>query len=475
MLQGDGNGQVSGVIGGGTNTGAINVVKSGAGTWTLSGANTYTGSTTINGGTLVLSSAGSIASSSAISVQTGTVFDVTGFGSGGFSLGSSTAQKLQGTGTVNGTVINGSLGTIAPGGDATAGTLNIQNLTLGSTPGGIVDLDLSNSTSSGNDLLNVTGTLAVLGSANSFNINMLNGVLATGTYKLVNYGTFSGSIASISLTGVGSGASTTRQSFGLSRTGNEIDLNVTGSPANLTWVGGLSSNIWDRGSTGTKNWKNTSSGNVADYYYDLDNLTFDNTGSTSPAVNVSGAWAPSLITVNSSNNYTFTGTGSITGGTSMTLTKSGAGTLILANTGGNNFGGGVIINAGTLQMGDGVTLGAGAIGSANVTLNGTLVFNRPDDLTMSNLISGSVTGNLVKQGASILTLSGTNTYTGSTTIQGGTITVSQLANGGTASRIGQSTNAAANLVINGGTLQYTGAAVGTDRLFTLARRIGRNH
>jgi autotransporter-associated beta strand protein len=44
-----------------------------------------------------------------------------------------------------------------------------------------------------------------------------------------------------------------------------------------------------------------------------------------------------------------------------------------------------------------------------------------------------------------------------------------LANGGLASSIGQSGNAPANLVLDGGTLQYasTGAAAGTDRLFTL--------
>jgi autotransporter-associated beta strand protein len=453
-FQGNGNGEVTGAIASGTGTGPINLTKSGSGTWTLSGVNTYAGSTTINAGTLSLGASGSIAKSPAITVNTGAYFDVSGL-SAGFTLGSgSTTQTLQGAGTVQGAIINGAYGFISPAGTSTAGTLNIQNLTLGSVSGGIVNFDLSSSTSSGNDLLNVTGNLSALGSSSpastTFNINMLSGSLATGAYKLVNYGTWAGgSINNIGLSGVGAGAATTRQSFSLSRTGNEIDLTVSGSPASLVWKGNLS-NVWDRGASGAKNWLN---GGTADSYFDLDTVTFDSNGAAQPNVNVSGAWTPGSVTVNSSNNYTFSGTGSISGGSAMTLNKSGAGTLFLINTGGNNFGGGITINSGTLQIGDGTN--NSTLASANsITNNGALIIYPAADVTMANVIGGS--GTLTKMGAAVLTLSSSNAYTGASTINGGKIIL------GNAYALGPASSTSAVTINNGGTLDINSTNAGIN-------------
>jgi autotransporter-associated beta strand protein len=67
-LTGSGNGTLASIIG----TGAAAVTKSGSGTWTLTGANTYTGGTTVNAGTLVVGVNGAL-SDAGVSVTGGTL------------------------------------------------------------------------------------------------------------------------------------------------------------------------------------------------------------------------------------------------------------------------------------------------------------------------------------------------------------------------------------------------------------------
>ena len=105
---------------------------------------------------------------------------------------------------------------------------------------------------------------------------------------------------------------------------------------------------------------------------------------------------------------------------SGTLTKLGAGTLTL--TGENTYTGLTTISAGTLEIGNGRTT-ARSSGSVvgDIVNDGALVFNRRDDLTYSDIISG--TGSVTQQGDGILLLTAANTYTGPTFISGGTLQI----------------------------------------------------
>jgi autotransporter-associated beta strand protein len=108
-LMGAGLGEWSGIISNNiTNASITSIVKTNSGTWTLSGANEYTGSTTVNGGVLLVN--GSIAG-------------------GGATVNSGT---LGGSGTINGNVAVNAAGTLSPGNSI--GTMTIfGNLSLAGT------------------------------------------------------------------------------------------------------------------------------------------------------------------------------------------------------------------------------------------------------------------------------------------------------------------------------------------------------
>ncbi|QQE12264.1 autotransporter-associated beta strand repeat-containing protein [Planctomycetota bacterium] len=143
------------------------------------------------------------------------------------------------------------------------------------------------------------------------------------------------------------------------------------------------------------------------------------------------------LTISGDNNLTLTDVISGTGA----LIKEGNGALTLTGT--NTYSGGTTISAGTLQIGDGGTTGS-ILG--DVLNNGTLAFNRSDDLIYTGVISESSgsSGSFVKAGDGTLTLTGTNTYSGLTTIMGGTL---QIGDGGTTGSIQSS-------ILNNATLAF---------------------
>ncbi len=156
-----GTGEFSGVIVEHTTTNKTSVSKSGIGKWTLSGANTYTGNTTINGGTLALGANNVLPDSTAVSIGAATL-DAATF--------TDTADTLAVTGNATINLGSGAALTFA---DSSAvawpGTLNITgiftptSLRFGTTGGGLTTTQLDKISVNGTGLtdysLNASGYL----------------------------------------------------------------------------------------------------------------------------------------------------------------------------------------------------------------------------------------------------------------------------------------------------------------------------
>ena len=331
-------------------TGTAGLTKAGPGTLTLSGPNTYSGTTTVTQGTLVDTPEHSNAG--AVTVADGATF-----------------------GTLLKTVDT---------------TLSTGNLTVGTTTGATVQLDFGNLTNP---------SFAPLAVNNLFfhgpsTIKVVGKNLTTGTFPLMQYTTKDpGSTVVGGLTL----ALPTRTTGVLSDSANTISVNITGTQQ-VKWNGNVS-NDWDidpdgTGAIGTPNWLTTVTAASTRYIQGsvgTDVVTFDDTasGGAEKTVNLTATMSPNGLTFNNStSNYTLTGPGKLSG--LVGLEKNGTGMVTLANSATNDYAGTTLINAGSLRLGDGVTAGAGQITGA-IQNEGTLILNRPDNFDFTNALAGAGT------------------------------------------------------------------------------------
>ena len=439
---------------------------------------TYTGGTTISGGTLQLGNAAALGSTSGAATVSSGVLDLHGYslGVGGLS-GAGTVNNLSGAGTYTLTVGNGNangtfsgaikntVGTIAltktgtgtltlAGSDTysggttlSAGQLNINHAsalgtgtftisggTIGNTSGAAITLSTNNAqnwnsdfTFAGTNDLNL-GTGAVTMSS-SRTVTVASNTLTVG-------GAISGSGDSLTKAGTGTLtlAGSDTYSGGTTLSAGQLNINAASALATGTFtisggtIGNTSGTAITLSTNNAQNWNS--------------DFTFAGTNDLNLGTGAVTMSSSRTVTV-ASNNLTVGGVISDSG-SGYSLTKAGAGALTLA--GSSTYTGPTTISGGTLQIGAGGA--AGSIdGTSGITDNATLAFSRSDSITFSKVISGS--GNVAMLGPGTLVLGGSNTYTGGTTLSAGQLNVNNA--------FGLSTG---TLTIAGGTLgNASGAAV----------------
>ena len=427
------------------------LIKTGGGILTLSGPDSYTGTTTVSNGQLTVSTAAAT-SIGPVSLSSGTTLSTVLAAAGrtwtnaGLVLGNSVTVDFN----FGGFQLSPSGRVIQVNGDLTLDssdncTIEGNSILIGTYP-----------------LMTCTGTLALTGGATLPTVtSMPSGVVAS-----------------------------------LAQSGKTINLVVTDSPNSpLNW-GPLAAGPWNFTTT---DWVNAGTGSPTNYSDGIA-VTFNDNANSAVVITLNNNVQPVSVTANNTAagtaSYAISGPGSIGGNTSVLL--QGTGLLALGTT--NTYSGGTMVNSGTLSInygGDGS--GPSAIGTGPLTLNpgaaldntsgSNVVLNTPlteywngsfayagsqtnlslgtgpvilgnsivGVTVLSNILTcgGAITDNglnyqLAVQGPGALTLSGLNTYIGGTVLNSGKLNINNGGDGGADSALGTG-----SFTINGGTVDNT--------------------
>ena len=472
-------------------SGTGSLVKNGSNTLVLTAANSYAGTTTISAGTLQIGNGGttgSLSTSSAITNNGSLVFNRSDTVTQGTNFSST---PISGSGSVvqngTGTLVISTNSTYTGGTMLNAGTLQMQAAQALGTSGtitfgggtlqwGNVTTDLSSRFSTaGNQSFKIDVTNLSFTPQFTTALNSAGGSLIKTGLGTLYLAPSTSTISSITINqGTIRGGNNTN-TFGVNSTiflnGGTLQLAAGDSNSGNYNHNNLfiqsNSTLLNRGATTSP-----------ETFYKFGNLTIgDNTLTATPlTTNAIAMSTTGLITITKATQLTGNATFNVVGtsntlalesieesGGSRSLTKTGNGTLTINGTG--TYTGVTTISNGTLTLSGGnaiadtgsvsistegiLNLGAsetiGSLsGAGNVTLgSNTLTIGvTSGNTTFTGAISG--TGDLVKDGAGALTLSGNSTYSGTTTISAGTIQI------GHANALG----AFGNISFSGGALQY---------------------